>query len=121
MKARSRVAPGYYIFGGNLQMKEEKQICSCCKKEFHKEAMVEFEGQWLCGECLRRETVVCIRCGERMWFENNSGNDSTPFFKFLWRNRCCKNLIITITIRSCYLILFLFHCFHSRKNLFSYF
>jgi formylmethanofuran dehydrogenase subunit E len=68
--------------GGNLEMKEErnveKQVCNCCKEEFPQEVMVKFEGRWFCGHCLCRETVICTRCGERLWLENNAGNAGLP-------------------------------------------
>ena len=56
----------------------EKQICSCCKESFPESELTEFEGRLFCSSCLRAETVICTRCGERLWIENNAGNVSLP-------------------------------------------
>ena len=58
--------------------KEEKKIvCHFCGTVAEEDNFVEFDGKWLCPECLTVETRLCSRCGERIWRSENSGDSST--------------------------------------------
>lgn len=55
-------------------MTEEKIICECCGACLNEEEVSEFDGQFLCSDCLSTETTHCSCCGERIWVSNNSGD-----------------------------------------------
>lgn len=48
-------------------MPNEKEACAGCGVVYPREQLVEFDGQLLCPECLREATVICQRCGDRIW------------------------------------------------------
>lgn len=48
-------------------MSKEKEACSRCGVLHPREQLMEFDGQLFCPECLREATVVCERCGNRLW------------------------------------------------------
>ena len=58
-------------------MKEEK-LCSVCSAVFPEEQLVGFAGEWLCPDCLERETRICYHCGNRIWNDDNAGSSSVP-------------------------------------------
>lgn len=55
-------------------MPNGKEACSGCGVVHPMEQLAEFEGQLLCPECLQETTVICERCGERIW-DNESIRD----------------------------------------------
>ena len=61
-------------------MKEEAlhAVCTHCGRSVPPDALVEFDGQNLCAECLQEETFLCYYCGERIWEDENHGSDGTP-------------------------------------------
>lgn len=74
-------------------MKDERKICQWCKNKFSEDQLIEFEGDWVCSHCLNIETVVCSHCGERIWCDDNSGNDSVPLCESCYDNyyTACTN------------------------------
>lgn len=48
-------------------MKEKVKCCVCGAELVVGETAIEFDGQYLCGECHARDTVVCECCGDRIW------------------------------------------------------
>lgn len=61
-------------------MKESKtkhKACSICGVVHEVVELTELDGKLLCPECIIRETAVCSRCGERIWYSENSGDSST--------------------------------------------
>lgn len=52
--------------------------CSACQNEFAAELLTEFDHQQLCSDCLAHDTVICSRCGERIWDDDNAGTNDTP-------------------------------------------
>lgn len=57
---------------------EEKRICDICGQSQPLSELTEFDGVLLCESCYRTETVVCERCGTRIWSDDNEGDGSTP-------------------------------------------
>lgn len=52
--------------------------CERCEGKFPPELLTEFDGAALCPECLTAYTLLCSHCGERIWREENEGNEQTP-------------------------------------------
>jgi hypothetical protein len=53
----------------------ETVTCYICEDEIEKDEVYEFDGHYLCSDCLDDETFICERCGEREWREENAGDD----------------------------------------------
>ena len=56
----------------------EAEPCSICGESYPLDQLTEFDGQLLCASCLSAETVVCSRCGWRIWNDDNAGEGDTP-------------------------------------------
>ena len=56
---------------------KEPEICSVCGEPYPLDQLTEFDGQLLCSSCLGIETMVCFRCGRRIWNDDNAGDGST--------------------------------------------
>lgn len=52
--------------------------CERCEGKFPPELLTEFDGAALCPECLTACTLLCSHCEERIWREENEGNEQTP-------------------------------------------
>lgn len=59
-------------------MKENMRACSICGSLHPVEELAEFDDHFLCPSCLHTETMLCLRCGERVWANDNSGDTITP-------------------------------------------
>lgn len=57
---------------------KEPETCSVCCEPYPLDQFIEFDGQLLCPSCLGIETMVCSRCGRRIWNDDNAGDDDTP-------------------------------------------
>lgn len=51
--------------------------CEICGEVHEPEDLIEFGGQQLCGDCLDSNTIVCDRCGARIWRNGNAGDSDT--------------------------------------------
>ena len=51
----------------------ETFVCELCHQEHPLSAHRSFDGQDLCTSCRDSRTVLCDRCGERIWNENDYG------------------------------------------------
>ena len=61
-----------------IPLKENMRACSVCGSLHPVEELTEFDEQYLCTLCLHTETTLCLRCGERIWSDDNSGDNTTP-------------------------------------------
>jgi len=52
--------------------------CEICGSVHPMSECTEFANQNLCPHCLEEHTLVCTRCGERIWREDNAGTTDTP-------------------------------------------
>ena len=59
------------------EKEKKKVVCHFCGTVAEEDNFVEFEGKWMCPECLTVETRLCSRCGERIWYSENSGDSNT--------------------------------------------
>lgn len=80
-------------------MKKELRECSVCGALHPVEALTEFDEQLLCESCLHAETVRCQRCGERIWTDDNAGDDETTLCQ-----RCYDRYYTTCTDCRCVLL-----------------
>ncbi len=58
--------------------KPHTRACTRCHEEYPLSDLTEFDGELLCLDCIDRLTVVCHRCGRRIWKEDNKGGDTCP-------------------------------------------
>lgn len=58
-------------------MKETK-TCGICHKTYPPDQLIEFDGMFLCPECLNVHTTYCAHCGDRIWYQDNAGNHTVP-------------------------------------------
>lgn len=57
-------------------MKEMRDCCVC--GSLHPvEELTEFDDSYLCASCLHTETTRCQRCGERIWTDDDAGDEYT--------------------------------------------
>lgn len=54
---------------------QETFICDSCGDERPVEAMNSFDGQTLCSNCYEETVLVCRHCGERIWRDDNAGDE----------------------------------------------
>lgn len=54
---------------------DELELCGICHKPHPASDLTEFDGMLICRECLSTETVICTRCGERIWADDDAGSD----------------------------------------------
>lgn len=54
---------------------EKKESCGVCHTLHSPEELVPFDNVMLCQSCLDAETVICARCGERIWADADAGNE----------------------------------------------
>lgn len=54
------------------------ETCDSCGKTCSAEQLIEFDGQLLCPACLESATILCVRCGTRIWKDENAGDQRTP-------------------------------------------
>jgi hypothetical protein len=48
-------------------------ICGCDLKE---NEIFEFDGEYLCSDCLEEHTSTCDSCGDRIWNDNDCGDEN---------------------------------------------
>lgn len=56
----------------------EPALCSICRQPYPREQMMEFRDELICPDCLREETLICYRCGERILVDENAGDCQMP-------------------------------------------
>lgn len=54
---------------------EKKEPCGACHILHSPEELVPFDDVMLCRHCMDEETVICARCGERIWADADAGNE----------------------------------------------
>ena len=73
-------------------------ICGQCGEEHPLEQCCMVGEEELCERCAQEETLLCIRCGTRIWREGNAGDTDTPlcqqcYDRFYTSCECCGRLI----------------------------
>ena len=84
----------------------ETITCHICNKEIEKPAATEFDGKWLCPDCLCEETFICSDCEERVWNDENAGSEETPLCQSCYDEdymRCDECGIVISTDNAYYL------------------
>lgn len=59
-------------------MKEEQFTCSVCGAVLTEETKREFGGEIMCEHCFNEQTVECDCCHERIWQDDNCGDEDNP-------------------------------------------
>ena len=53
----------------------EMEPCGVCQALHPMEELVCFSDTLICPDCLEDSTVICGRCGERIWRDDDQGNE----------------------------------------------
>lgn len=51
-------------------MNEEKHCCEFCDEELTENEVYRFDGVVMCKDCYDEKTIICDRCGKRMWIDD---------------------------------------------------
>ena len=51
------------------------ELCEICGQAHPREDLFDFDGRAICEECLDQRTVNCDHCGERIWNDEDAGDD----------------------------------------------
>ena len=51
----------------------ETFVCDCCQREYPISEQRSFDGLDLCVDCRDSRTVICDRCGDRIWADDDFG------------------------------------------------
>ena len=54
---------------------EELVPCGVCRNMHPMEELFVFDDQLLCDDCLSDETTICERCGDRIWADDDAGDE----------------------------------------------
>ena len=55
----------------------EMEPCGVCQALHPMEELVCFSDTLICPDCLEDSTVICGRCGERIWRDDDAGNEDS--------------------------------------------
>ena len=55
-----------------------ENTCCLCDRQVEPEALVVFDGQIMCLDCLNQHTIICFECGNRIWEHQNAGTGERP-------------------------------------------
>ena len=58
-------------------MTENTFTCDHCGSEYPAEQCISLDGEDICAACAEEETRICSICGERIWQDNNAGDEDT--------------------------------------------
>ena len=56
---------------------ENLEECGVCHSLHSREDLTFFDDTLVCPECMEDTTAVCGRCGERIWIEDDAGNEDS--------------------------------------------
>ena len=71
----------------------EQRTCGICGTMHPAEELHLFDGLELCSSCLENRTLLCERCGERIWTEDNAGSSDTLLCQACFDDHythCCR-------------------------------
>ena len=57
------------------ELKNQLEECGVCHSLHPMEELASFDDTLVCPECMEDTTAVCGRCGERIWIEDDAGNE----------------------------------------------
>ena len=57
---------------------EKYERCDSCGRAFSQNELTPLGTSLLCPDCLDQETVLCVHCGERIFWDENAGDSRTP-------------------------------------------
>lgn len=66
-------------------MKEHTFTCCHCGHPHSLSERILVDDDELCEACADEETVICAHCGERIYRDDNAGDDNTPLLPVLLR------------------------------------
>ena len=64
----------------------EYERCDSCGNAFTRNELTPLGDSLLCLDCLDQETVLCARCGERIFQDENAGDSRTPLCQACFRS-----------------------------------
>lgn len=79
---------------------KETRACCVCGSLHPVEEMTKFDDDYLCSACVNTETVLCRECGERIWRDDNSGDENMPLCQSCYDKRYTSCVDCGRTIRQ---------------------
>jgi len=76
----------------------------------------------ICSECARKETVICSYCAERIWTDDNAGNENYPLCRHCYNRHftTCESCGAIIHTSDAYLLdddtEYCIDCYNSRRR-----
>ena len=59
------------------ELESQLEECGVCHALHPYNELACFDDTLICAECLEDSTVICGRCGERMWRDDDQGNEDS--------------------------------------------
>ena len=59
------------------EMESQLEECGVCHALHPLGDLSCFDDTLICSDCLEDSTVICDRCGERMWRDDDAGNEDS--------------------------------------------
>ena len=54
---------------------KDKLTCAFCGTEIDSDEAAFLDGECMCSDCCQERTVVCDCCGERIWRDDDDGDN----------------------------------------------
>ena len=86
---------GHFLYKNErINIMEQKIICTSCDREIGgDEQTYMIHGDIICEDCADGKTVICDRCGERIWDCENEGDENITLCTSCYDNyyTTCEN------------------------------
>ena len=81
------------------ELKNQLEECGICHSLHPMEELASFDDTLVCPECMEDTTAVCGRCGERIWIEDDAGNEESGhlcqscYDRYYGTCECCGHIL----------------------------
>lgn len=79
--------------------------CVCCHEPHPEGELIYLDDELYCEDCLGERTVTCQRCGERIWEDDDAGDENTHLCRSCFNRyyvRCCQCENVVPEEDACY-------------------
>ena len=81
------------------ELENQLEECGVCHSLHPMEELASFDDTLVCPECMEDTTAVCGRCGERIWIEDDAGNEGSGhlcqscYDRYYGTCECCGHIL----------------------------